>query len=73
MTPSFLFFHCMAGIGFALIGIAALGFLHLHQGALHERRWLLWMLVFSVLGPEIANQLAGLPPRWAGSHGLSMA
>ncbi|MGO8679261.1 MAG: cytochrome ubiquinol oxidase subunit I [Limisphaerales bacterium] len=57
VTPSFLFFHCMAGIGFALIGIALLGFWHLHKGALHERRWLLWMLVFSVLGPEIANQL----------------
>ena len=24
---------------------------------MHERRWLLWILVFSVVGPEIANQL----------------
>ena len=24
---------------------------------MHERRWLLWILVFSVLGPQLANQL----------------
>ena len=53
----FLFFHGMVGIGFALIAIAALGFLYFRHGSLHERRWLLWMLVFSVLGPELANQL----------------
>jgi cytochrome d ubiquinol oxidase subunit I len=57
VEASFLFFHGMVGIGFTLIAIAALGFLYLHKGALHERRWLLWILVFSVLGPEIANQL----------------
>ncbi|HEX3856923.1 MAG TPA: cytochrome ubiquinol oxidase subunit I [Verrucomicrobiae bacterium] len=57
VTACFLFFHGMVGIGFALIGIAALGILYLRHGSLHERRWLLWLLVFSVLGPEIANQL----------------
>ena len=54
---SFLFFHGMVGIGFAMIAIAALGFLYFRNGTLHERRWLLWILVFSVLGPQIANQL----------------
>jgi cytochrome d ubiquinol oxidase subunit I len=57
VAPSFLFFHGMVGIGFALIAIAALGFLYFRHGSLHERRWLLWILVFSVLGPQIANQL----------------
>ena len=57
VTASFLFFHGMVGIGFTLIAIAALGFWYLRKGTLHERRWLLWILVFSVLGPEIANQL----------------
>jgi cytochrome bd ubiquinol oxidase subunit I len=57
VTACFLFFHGMVGIGFALIGIAALGFLYFRHGSLHERRWLLWILVFSVLGPQIANQL----------------
>jgi len=57
VTASFLFFHGMVGIGFALIGIAALGFLYFKKGTLHERRWLLWLMVFSVLGPQLANQL----------------
>ena len=54
---SFLFFHGMVGVGVALILISALGFLYFRKGTLHERRWLLWILVFSVLGPQIANQL----------------
>ena len=57
VAASFLFFHGMVGIGFALIGIAALGFLYFKKGTLHERRWLLWLMVFSVLGPQLANQL----------------
>jgi len=47
----------MVGIGVALIGLSALGLLYFHHGTLHKRRWLLWLLVFSVLGPELANQL----------------
>jgi cytochrome d ubiquinol oxidase subunit I len=57
VQASFQFFHGMVGIGFAMIAIAALGFLYFRHGSLHERRWLLWILVFSVLGPQIANQL----------------
>ena len=57
VQASFQFFHGMVAVGFALIVIAALGFLYFRKGTLHERRWLLWILVFSVLGPEIANQL----------------
>jgi cytochrome bd ubiquinol oxidase subunit I len=57
VQASFQFFHGMVAIGFALIAIAALGFLYFRNGTLPERRWLLWVLVFSVLGPQIANQL----------------
>jgi cytochrome d ubiquinol oxidase subunit I len=57
VEASFLFFHGMVGIGFAMIAIAALGFLYFRNGTLHERRWLLWILVLSVLGPQLANQL----------------
>ncbi len=57
VEASFIFFHGMVGIGFTMIAIAALGFLYFRHGSLHERRWLLWILVFSVLGPQIANQL----------------
>jgi cytochrome d ubiquinol oxidase subunit I len=53
----FLFFHGMVGIGFTMIAIAALGFLYFRHGSLHERRWLLWVLVFSVLLPQFGNQL----------------
>jgi cytochrome d ubiquinol oxidase subunit I len=57
VQASFQFFHGMVAIGFAMIAIAALGFLYFRRGTLPERRWLLWILVFSVLGPQIANQL----------------
>ena len=57
VQASFQFFHGMVAIGFAMIAIAALGFLYFRHGSLHERRWLLWILVFSVLGPQMANQL----------------
>jgi cytochrome d ubiquinol oxidase subunit I len=57
VQASFIFFHGMVGVGFAMIAIAALGFLYFRHGSLHERRWLLWILVFSVLGPQMANQL----------------
>jgi cytochrome d ubiquinol oxidase subunit I len=57
VQPSFMFFHGMVGIGFTMIAVAALGFLYFKKGTLHERRWLLWMLVFSVLLPQVANQL----------------
>ncbi|HEV2694235.1 MAG TPA: cytochrome ubiquinol oxidase subunit I [Verrucomicrobiae bacterium] len=57
VRASFMFFHGMVGIGFALMMISALGFLYFKKDKLHERRWLLWILVFSVLGPQLANQL----------------
>ncbi|HEX4350700.1 MAG TPA: cytochrome ubiquinol oxidase subunit I, partial [Verrucomicrobiae bacterium] len=57
VTASFIFFHGMVGIGLAMIAIAGLGFLYFYHGSLHKRRWLLWILVFSVLLPQIANQL----------------
>ena len=57
VTACFIFFHGMVAIGFGLIGVAALGLLYLRHGSLYQRRWLLWILVFSVLGPQLANQL----------------
>jgi cytochrome d ubiquinol oxidase subunit I len=53
----FMFFHGMVGVGFTMIAVAALGFLYFRRGSLHERRWLLWILVFSVLLPQFGNQL----------------
>ena len=53
---TFQLFHLMVGIGLAMIAISGLGFLYFRHGSLSERRWLLWLLVFSVLGPQMANQ-----------------
>ena len=53
-------FHLMVAIGFVLIVIALLGAVYWWRGKLFETRWLLWILVLSVLGPHIANQLGWL-------------
>jgi cytochrome d ubiquinol oxidase subunit I len=53
---TFQLFHLMVAIGFGMIAVAALGFLYFWRGSLFEKRWLLWLLVLSVLGPQIANQ-----------------
>ncbi len=57
VAASFLFFHGMVSIGVALLAISALGCAFLPRNQLANSRWLLWILVFSVLGPEIGNQL----------------
>jgi cytochrome d ubiquinol oxidase subunit I len=46
----------MVAIGMGMIFISALGFLYFRRGSLFERRWMLWLLVLSVLGPQLANQ-----------------
>ncbi len=53
---TFQLFHLMVAIGFWMIFISATGFLYFWRGSLFEKRWLLWLLVWSVLGPQIANQ-----------------
>jgi cytochrome bd ubiquinol oxidase subunit I len=53
---SFQFYHIMVAVGFGMIVVAGLGFLYFWHGSLFEKRWLLWLLALSVLGPQIANQ-----------------
>jgi len=50
-------YHIMVAIGFALIGISLLGIFFWWRGTLFDKKWMLWIFVFSVLGPQIANQL----------------
>ena len=50
-------YHIMVAIGFFLIAISVLGILLWWRGKLFNHRWLLWVFVFSVLGPQIANQV----------------
>ena len=52
----FQFYHIMVAIGFTLIALNVTGMFMLLRGKLFECRPLLWAFVFSVLGPQIANQ-----------------
>lgn len=56
VNVTFQLFHLMVAVGFGMILIASLGFLYFWRRSLFEKRWLLWLLVFSALGPQIANQ-----------------
>jgi cytochrome d ubiquinol oxidase subunit I len=56
VNASFQFFHAMVTVGFALIGLAAWAAVALWRGRLEQSRRLLWLLTFSVIGPQIANQ-----------------
>lgn len=57
VNATFQFYHGMVAIGFALIALTLLGLFAWWRGALTRWRWLLWVFVFAVLGPQIANQL----------------
>jgi cytochrome d ubiquinol oxidase subunit I len=50
-------YHAMVAIGMALIAIALVSAIFWWRRRLFQTRWLLWVLVFSVLGPHLANQL----------------
>ena len=52
----FVSYHMMIGLGTFFIGITLLGVFMLWRGTLFETRWLMWVFVFSVAGPYIANQ-----------------
>jgi cytochrome d ubiquinol oxidase subunit I len=53
---SFQLFHLMVAVGFGMIGLAGWAAFALWRGRLEDSRLLLWLLTFSVLGPQIANQ-----------------
>jgi len=56
INVTFQLFHLMVAVGFAMILMASLGFLYFWRGSLFDKRWMLWLLLLSVLGPQIANQ-----------------
>ncbi len=56
VNSNFQFYHLMVGIGFGLIALAVAASFLCWRGKLFGQRWLLWTLVLSVLGPQIANQ-----------------
>lgn len=52
----FQLYHLMVAIGLGMIAVAVAGTFLCWRGILFRHRWMLWVLVFSVLGPQIANQ-----------------
>ena len=50
-------YHAMVAIGMGLIALALLSVVQWGRGKLFNQRWLLGILVLSVLGPQFANQL----------------
>lgn len=52
----FQLYHLMVAIGFGMIAVAACGAFFCWRQILFRKRWMLWLLVFSVLGPQLANQ-----------------
>jgi cytochrome bd ubiquinol oxidase subunit I len=52
----FQFYHIMISIGMLMIGLTLLGLWYMWRGSLFRQRWLLWIFVFAVFLPQIANQ-----------------
>ncbi len=53
----FQFYHLMVAVGMGLIGISLLSAWFAWKRALHQKRWLLRILVLSVVLPQIGNQV----------------
>lgn len=53
----FYSYHLMVALGTFFIGLTTLGAILRFRGVLFEQRWLLWIFVFAVAGPYIANQI----------------
>ena len=53
----FQFYHIMVAIGMALIGLSLFACFLWWRGKLFETKWLLWIFSFTVILPQIANQV----------------
>jgi len=56
VQATFQCFHLMVGIGFALAGLVMAALFFWWRGTLLDQQWLLWLMVPSVLGPELAGE-----------------
>ncbi|MHC4697857.1 MAG: cytochrome ubiquinol oxidase subunit I, partial [Planctomycetota bacterium] len=52
----FQLYHVMVGCGMIFIGLTVFALFLWWRGTLFETRWLLWVFVFAVIGPMVANQ-----------------
>ena len=53
----FYSFHIMVGLGIYFIAITLYALWCRKRGTLFQKRWLLWIFVFSIFGPFAANEL----------------
>jgi cytochrome bd ubiquinol oxidase subunit I len=53
----FQFYHLMILIGMTMIALTLFSAFMWYQGKLFDKRWLLWIFVFSAILPQIANQV----------------
>jgi cytochrome d ubiquinol oxidase subunit I len=53
----FFSFHLMVGLGMFFIVLTLYALWCRKKGTLFQKRWLLWVFVFSVIGPFIANEV----------------
>lgn len=53
----FQFYHIMVSIGMALIALSLFAAWQWRRGKLFEKRWLMWVFVWAVLLPQVANQV----------------
>ena len=56
LNAIFQFYHIMVAIGLLLIAITLFGTIQWWRGKIFHHRWYLWILVGSVLLPQISNQ-----------------
>ncbi|MBI4578154.1 MAG: cytochrome ubiquinol oxidase subunit I [Planctomycetes bacterium] len=53
----FVTFHVMVGLGVFFIVLTLVALAFWWRGTLFDKRWLMWVFVFAVAGPFIANEL----------------
>lgn len=56
VQPTFQMYHLMIALGMFFIGITLFALWFNRRGKLFEQRWLMWIFVFAVVGPFIANE-----------------
>ena len=57
IAVSFITYHLMVGLGMLFIALTLFALAMRLAGKLYNQRWLLWIFVFAVIGPMIANQV----------------
>jgi cytochrome d ubiquinol oxidase subunit I len=57
VLPSYASYHVMIGLGVLFVVLTVLTSVLHWRGKLYATRWVLWVFVFAVAGPVVANQL----------------